>query len=266
MRNKTEPGISDGVNSLDRGLRLLQVLRDFGTLRVTDAAEQLGVSRSTAHRLLSTLIARGFATQDEWRVYRPGPAMDAGPARLEWTRDFRLLAQPHLELLARRSGESANLMIRLGLHVRFLVTIRAESLHATSDREGTVMLAHQASGGKALLARLSPDQVSLLYASKDSMRLSRLDRPGVVALLSELEKTRSRDFAINFEETEKNVAAVGVAVLDRQGEAIGALSVSTPADRFTESRQRTLVALIDETKQQIERDLAEHPLGRRFQR
>src|SRR5690554_7638432 len=65
------------VESVDNVLRLLQLLRDSGSLRVTDAAAELDIALSTAHRLFSMLVYRGFATQDEQRRYVPGPAMDA---------------------------------------------------------------------------------------------------------------------------------------------------------------------------------------------
>lgn len=242
------------VESLDRGLRLLQVLRDYGSLRVADAARQLDVSRSSAHRLLQTLVYRGFAVQDEDHVYLPGPSLDAGPARLAWTKDFRRLCQPHLEVLSRRSGESANLMIRVGQHVRFLVTVRASGVHATHDRVGVVMRAHEASGGKALLAELDDDTVRALYSAGAD---GPLPEPALRRLLTDLAAVRRLGFAINVEETERGVAAAGVVVRDRWGEAVGALTLSTQADRFTARLQPTLLPLLLDARAQVERDLAD---------
>jgi IclR family acetate operon transcriptional repressor len=257
MRNPPLPERPlSAVGSLDRGLRLLQILRDYGSLRVMDAAAHLNISRSSAHRLLQTLVYRGFAAQDEDRVYRPGPAMDAGPARLAWTTDFRDLCQPHLELLSRRSTESANLVIRVGANVRFLGTIRATSAHATSDREGIVMLAHHTSGGKALLAEIPREQLAQLYLENP-----RGENPYLLTevefetLMTDLAKVRERGFAVNFEETERGVAALGVAIHDRYGRAVGAISVSTQAPRFARQIEKALVALLLEAKKQIEQDL-----------
>src|SRR5690242_11849840 len=98
--------------SADNALRLLQLLRDGGGLRLTDAARELGVAPSTAHRLLTTLVYRGFAIQDEKRCYHPGPAMGADPADRGWTREFTERSRPHLEVLSSLTGETANLVIR----------------------------------------------------------------------------------------------------------------------------------------------------------
>ena len=74
MGNKT-----GHLESVDAALRLLQMLGRDGQLRVTDAADELGVAASTAHRLLSTLRYRGFAVQAGDRTYRPGPAFTELP-------------------------------------------------------------------------------------------------------------------------------------------------------------------------------------------
>ncbi|MFD0533119.1 helix-turn-helix domain-containing protein [Actinomadura luteofluorescens] len=61
------------LRSVDNALHLLQVLRDQGGLRVSEAAAELGTARSTAHRLLAMLVYRGFAVQDDNHTYLPGP-------------------------------------------------------------------------------------------------------------------------------------------------------------------------------------------------
>jgi IclR family acetate operon transcriptional repressor len=246
------------VESLDRGLRLVQLLRDYGSLRVSDAAGHLGVSRSSAHRLLQTLVFRGFAVQDESHTYLPGPSMDAGPARLGWARDFRRLCQPHLEVLSRRSRESANLMIRVGRNVRFLVTVRARTVDATHDRDGVVMAAHEASGGKALLAELPDEEVLSLYRAPGPAPLAAEE---LTRLLTDLRGVRKHGYALNVEETERGVAAVGTVIHDRWGAAVGAVTVSTRADRFMERLPGTLLPLLLDSRAQIERDLAETDLG-----
>src|SRR4029453_19321716 len=153
------------IEAVDNALQLLQLLRDDGSVRLKDAAEELGVAPSTAHRLLAMLIYRGFPVQDETRRYLPGPAMGVGPAGLNWTRLLRTLAQPHLELLAERLNETVNLMVRVGTKVRFLTTVEGSNILRVGDRQGSVMPASKASGGKAILAELDPEMVRKLFSS-----------------------------------------------------------------------------------------------------
>ncbi len=226
-----------------------------------DAATHLGVSRSSAHRLLQTLVYRGYAVQDDNHTYLPGPSLDAGPARLAWTKDFRAVCLPHLQVLARRSGESANVMVRVGKSVRFLVTVRARTVDATNYRDGVVMPAHRASGGKALLAELSDDAVRSLYHDHATDGVHVLDDAEYAKLSSDLDSVRRRGFAVNFEETESGVAAVGAAVHDRMGEAVGAVTLSTRTERFAAVADKTLVPLLLDARTQIEKDLKLVTLG-----
>src|SRR2546423_6794422 len=68
------------LQSVDHALQLVQILRDNGSLRISEAAQELGTARSTAHRLLAMLVYRDFAVQDEARNYLPGPALSAPQA------------------------------------------------------------------------------------------------------------------------------------------------------------------------------------------
>ena len=201
------------IEAVDNALQLLQLLRDGGSLRLKDAASELGVAPSTAHRLLAMLVYRGFAVQDETRRYVPGPAMGAGPAGVTWTRLLRNLARPHMELLSSRLNETVNLMIRVGTKVRFLETIEGTNALRVGDRQGTVLPAHRASGGKAMLAELEPALVEQLFRSQNAeIGGDSIPDAEFPAFLRELETIRSNGFAANFEGTEEGISALGMAL------------------------------------------------------
>ena len=248
------------IEAVDNALQLLQLLRDGGALRLKDAAEELGVAPSTAHRLLAMLVYRGFAVQDETRRYVPGPAMGVGPAGLGWTRLLRSLAQPHMELLSAHLNETVNLMVRVGTKVRFLATVEGNNVLRVGDRQGTVMPANKTSGGKAMLAELEPHMIEQLFRSNNAEiggdTIPAADYP---AFLRELESIRSNGFAANFEGTEDGVSALGMALHNRRGHVVGALSVATPATRFRKVFDAGLVPALRETCRQLEIDIAANP-------
>ena len=124
------------LESVDNALKLLQMLRDVGALRLKEAAEELAIAPSTAHRLFAMLVYRGFAVQDEKRLYHPGPAMGAGPAQRGWTREFNDRCRPHMEALAALTGETVNLVIRVGTQVRFLSSAESTAMLRVGDRQG----------------------------------------------------------------------------------------------------------------------------------
>src|SRR6202012_5685740 len=112
---------SDRLTSVDNALRLLQLVAERQALRVSEAAELLGVARSTAHRLRSGLRRRDFLMQDKPNgAYRPGPALHAiGMAAISKI-DIRRIAQPVLEQLRDQTRETSSLAILEGTMSRFI--------------------------------------------------------------------------------------------------------------------------------------------------
>ncbi|PYI38729.1 IclR family transcriptional regulator [Arthrobacter psychrolactophilus] len=248
------------IEAVDNALRLLQLLRDGGKLRLKDAAAELGVAPSTAHRLLAMLVYRGFAVQDEFKNYVPGEAIGVGPARLGWTRLLRQLSQPHMELLSGRLNETVNLMVRVGTKVRFLSTSEGSNALRVGDRQGSVMPAHKASGGKAILAELDPVMVHKLFSSNSAeIGGDYISEQAYPAFQRELDAVRRNGFAANFEGTEEGISALGMSLHNWRGEVIGALSVATPLARFRPLFDAGLVQAIGETRRQLEVDIAANP-------
>lgn len=85
---------------MDHALTLMEMVRDYGRVRISVAARLLGVSVSTAHRLMAMLVYRGYAVQDASRRYIPGPALGLPPVGVPWTAELRHRSYPHLEMLA----------------------------------------------------------------------------------------------------------------------------------------------------------------------
>lgn len=247
------------LDSVDNALHLLQVLRDEGRLRLKDAAELLGIAPSTAHRLLSMLVYRGFAVQDESRVYLPGAAIGIPPVASYWTKEFRSRAQPHLELLLAQVDETVNLVIRVGISVRFLLTLESSRYLRVGDRQGSVLSARFASGGKAMLATLDDARLAQLYrgsAAPDPLADREFEE-----LVSELRTVRSHGYATNIEETEEGLVAIGAALRNRTGETIGAFSVAAPSVRREKLISAPTIAAILAARKAVEIDIADLSVG-----
>src|SRR5918992_5999471 len=225
------------LESVDNALRLLQLLRDQGRLRVADAAAELGTARSTAHRLLAMLVYRDFATQDEQHGYLPGPALSAPPVRDRPLQELRRALLPHLEALCERVGETVNLMVRVGTQTRFLASVESTRILRVGDRAGTVLPATKTSGGKALLATLSRAELAELYLpdgeaeAAPAMSPAEFDR-----LCRALHTVRRRGYGLNLEETETGVKAIGRCVHDESGRGHAAVTIAVPSARFSRDK------------------------------
>ncbi|WP_329410413.1 IclR family transcriptional regulator [Nocardia vinacea] len=252
------------LESVDHALRLVQLLRDTGAVRLSDAAAELGVAPSTAHRLFATLMYRGFAVQDENRRYHPGPAMGAGPARRGWTREFTELARPQMEALAARCGETVNLVIQVGTQVRFLLSAESSEILRVGDRQGQVLDAERTAGGKILLAELPRDVLAQLYlrhprwTAASPVPGDRTMPPDQFeAFTRELAGCRKAGFAVNLQQTEVGVAAFAMAIHNHAGHVLGALSVASPVERYQKHLRGSLLAQMRRSIRSIEADVAD---------
>ena len=242
MKNKP----TYAIESVDRALRLATLLQQEGSVRVTYAAEVLGISASGAHRLLSMLVYRDFAVQLPDRSYGPGSVLGAAEPSNAPVQLLREVGRPHLRALVDRVGESANLMIRVGTETRFISTVETDRVLRVGDRAGRRLPAHLSSGGKVLLAALSPSELAVLYADTD------VD-PG--KLHRSLERVRTDGYAVNRGDTEEGVTAIGMAVLGGDGRPDCAISVGLPSTRFKPTMVPTLVAALTTTKNELQAGL-----------
>jgi IclR family acetate operon transcriptional repressor len=237
------------VQSVDYALQLLLILRRDGVLRVSDAAAELGVARSTAHRLISMLRFRGFVEQARDRTYRAGSAFaDLGGGPNSATALLGI-ARPHLVRLTEKIGETSNLVIRLGADIQFIDTIESKKALRVGSRVGVRLAARLTSGGKVLLADLPFEEVTLLHPEFT-------DDVGALTVLKRmLSVTRRQGFGTNFQESERGVAALGMAVRGTAGAAIAAVSISAPTVRFNRGQIINLIPALTETVEDIRSDI-----------
>ena len=228
------------VTSVDHALRAAVMLQMEGALTVSQVADRLGVARSTAHRLLATLVYRDFAAQDDKRRYHPGPVLALARHSHSGSSRLREAALPHLQQVVDLVGETANLTVRTGPTARFLASVECRQALRVGSREGMAFPAHRTTGGLVLLATLAPVDVEGLYPAEEYAERPE-ERPDMTKLKAVLARVRRSGFALNNERSERGIVAVGVPVEAEGGTPVAGLSVSMPSVRYDRHRLPALV-------------------------
>lgn len=242
------------VTSVDHALRLAVMLQVEGPMSVSQAAARLGVARSTAHRLLAMLVYRDFAVQGEDRSYRAGPVLEMATHANSELGALRAAALDPMRELVETLDETANLSVRSGVTVRFLLSVEGGQGLRVSSREGMVFAAHEVTGGLVTLAALSDEQVQSLYVPERFAHRPE-DRPDVPRLLEELRGVRRTGMALNLGRSERGLAAVGVPLLNAAGDTVAAVSVSMPTVRYSRDRVGSIAAALRRAAEEISRRL-----------
>ncbi|WP_166459309.1 IclR family transcriptional regulator [Amycolatopsis pithecellobii] len=241
------------VSSVDNALSILLLFKSRNVLRVADVAAQLGVARSTAHRLLVSLTQRGFAVQEPvTRAYTPGPELtEIGLAVVDML-DIRGRARPYLSALAEEMRETISLVTLEGTNVRFLDSLESPQILRVGSRTGQLLPAHCVSGGKVLLSTLSRDAFDALYPDEKLPTLTSRSIGTKTALLKALDVIRERGYATNQEESEPDVTAVAVTFGPANSPA--AITVAAPTSRVesVEAQGAAVQRIIEATRNRKE--------------
>ena len=242
------------VRSVAKALEILLLLRDHETIGVSETSRQLGIARSTAHRLLRMLEHYGFAQRDtKSRGYRCGPALVSLGLTAVVHMDIRRRARPHMERLAHEVEETVTLIGLEGSDVRFLDCVESPRTIRVAARTGLLRPAHCTSAGKAILAGLDPDEVARLYPHETLRGLTDRSITTRSALLSQLDEIRRTGYATNIGESDADLAAVGVAIPDVAGAPRAGLGIAAPearlapaqVTRIADAARRTARAIAD---------------------
>jgi IclR family transcriptional regulator, acetate operon repressor len=206
-------------------------------IRVSEAAAQLDVAASTAHRLLAMLQYHGFVTQDRrTHEYLAGPDLIRFGLAAAKQVDFREQARPVLEALAAAVNETVHLGIIQGANVLYIESIEGTRVLRIGSRSGASIPLHCVSMGKALLATLPPERFDELYPDDELTTLT----PRSVATKSELAKQlatiRKRGYAMSSGESDDGVTSIAMAVYNEKGDLRGAMSIASPSTRATQQQ------------------------------
>jgi len=218
------------VQSVDRALDLLEVLATSESpLGVSELATRTGLAEGTAHRLLRTLVQRGYVAQNPSRKYAVGTAaLVLGEAS---TRSLARQAQPFLRRMVEVSGETANLAVLDGDRVVYVAQAPSPRRLRMFAEVGRSVHPHSTAVGKVLVAALPAGVVHALLERAGQPRRTDQTLVDRQALLDDLDLTRSRGWALDDGEEEDGVRCVALPVTAR-GRVVAAISVSGPAERL----------------------------------
>ncbi|ACL24066.1 transcriptional regulator, IclR family [Chloroflexus aggregans DSM 9485] len=232
------------IQSIDRAFDVLEALAQADDdLSVSELSEQLDLPLATVHRLLSSLAARGYVTQEpSTRRYGPGPRLLEIAARAAQSRRFDLIriARAELAKLTAETGETSNLIIRQGDEAVYQEQIPSPHLVRMFTEVGQRAPLYCTGGGKAILAALPAAEFERYLASGHFERWTNKTITDRDRLRAELALARERGFALDDEEREEGVCCVAAPIFDRRGQVVGAISLSGPSIRLDRARAEAL--------------------------
>ena len=234
-RSADEPqqGADTGTTNqaLERGLSLLSALAARRQpLGVVELGREVGLSKSTCHRYLATLVALGFVDQNsETRRYSLGPrSIDLGHAAISSLDLTRTAAKP-LQALADETGYTSNMAILDGPDIVYVDRrrpTRAASRVELNTQIGSRLPAYCTSMGKVLLAYRDPATIRAILDRTDLTRRGPRTITAREQLTSALRRVVAQGYAVTDEELGPGLRSVAAPVRDRTGQVVAAINIA----------------------------------------
>jgi DNA-binding IclR family transcriptional regulator len=246
------------MSSVDNTLRVLELLSSRPSLRVVEVAEHLGVARSTAHRILAALLARGFVVQDARKIYRVGPAIEQFKNQPRaGARVSKDLIHPHLERLASTVGETCHIAVLEGNGTRFIDSVESqEHVLRVGTRTGMLLPAHKTAIGVALLAELPLSSLRSIYP-RGLTGDAREAKQTLPTLERKVRAVRRAGYATNHGESDAGISAVALCLRDPFDRAFAGIAVAVPTPRFDRYSLNDLVEALSTTAADVRAEMAE---------
>lgn len=246
------PG-SSSLRSVGTALDVLECFALDSELGVSDIARRLGVAKSTAHRVLQTLLSRGFIEQDgETGLYRLGIHIYELGTLAHARNGIRHAALPTLRQVASVTGLTVNLAIPDGPDIVFVERIENRDGVRILGNFGRRLPAHTTSSGKVIAAfNASVDQARRTAGFPPRAgRTIRTETDWV----KDLDGIRRDGYAVARSESFDGASSIAVPVLER-GVAVAGISVFGPSE-IIDPKTDALVPVLRAAATRIARSLS----------
>lgn len=230
--------------SVGRAMQVLELLAETQRLNVTEVADALGQTKTTAFRILATLQSAGYVEKDErTSQYSLSFKIVTLSYTLMASRGVDEFLMPTLRELAKSTGELVRLAIAEGESLRWIAQANGSEHRVRLQADlGDSITLHASASGKAWLSTLPSEEAMRIVLSRGLEPRTPSTITDVQKFLDELKKVRSQGYALALEEGDVGVRAAAVPIrLSGHEAAVGTLSVSGTIMTVDEERLRKLV-------------------------
>lgn len=244
------------VKSADRLLRILESFQPRERdVSLGELADRVHLPKSSVHRLLTALVAHGFAERDPaTRRYSLGIRLfELGSAALH-ERGLHGAAQPLLEELSRSTGETSHLAVLSGVEAVYVYKIEGSRDISMSSRIGGRAPCHATSIGKVLIA-WAPEDVLAEVRARPLRAYTGHTITFIQDFDAELTKVRSQGWALDLEEYADGLHCAAAPVRDQTGRVTSAVGIAGPRSRVEGERLTELIRAVVRTARELSRNL-----------
>lgn len=245
------------LTSVTNALRMLKLFTvQTPDKRLSELARELGIGKSTANRLLYTLLSEGFVYQDPLSLkYRLGNRIpELYNVMMTTYSDLVEIGKPPLLRLANKFPYTLYVAIIEENEVIYLEEIKPYNRNTFETYKRKREPVHCTSSGKMLLANLNDYQIN--QALKQPLtRFTSLTVTDPVELKEQLTGIREQNYCLSMGEYEKETFQISTPLRDVTGQAISVLTAIGSMNQLSETQLNELISELKKTAKEISRQI-----------
>jgi DNA-binding IclR family transcriptional regulator len=222
------------IASLEKGLKIIELLSESNPLSVSEVAKRLNQNRSASHRFLATLKELGYVIQDSNARYKLSLKMFEIGNRLSEVKAIRPISRPFMHELVAKYHETVNLGHIEHTDVTTIETVSSKEAIKFDSVIGERSPAYTLAMGKAMMAYMPQEERNYSLDKIEFHALTDKTITNRAKFEEELTIIRNQGFAVDDEEWAIGLRCVAVPIFDIDGHADYAISVSGPLQRMTD--------------------------------
>lgn len=244
------------VQSVDRALVILETLSMHTKgLGVGEISEKTDLHKSTAHRLLATLVDKGYVKQNKQNDYQLTLKLFELGSKLVEELDVLAVARPYLSQILDAVNEVVHLVVLEDNEIVYVDKVEPDKTIRMHSRIGIRRPLYCTAVGKAILSTMDDEEVEKIWEETDINRLTEHTITDLGAMKEELDKIRARGYSTDEQENELGVRCIAIPLLDYTQKAWGAISISGPIERMTDQAFEAIIPTLIPIGNQIKKEL-----------
>lgn len=240
------------IQSIDRAIQVLKCFSEQKKeLKLTEIADEIGLSKSTVHGIVSSLKYHGLLDQDEaTQKYSLGLYLMVLGETVSKSLNIRNITSPVIQDVCNIVNETVHIGKLDGSDVIYVDKIESMQSMRIFTNIGAKNPSYCTGVGKSMLAYLDEETVLSLFPDKlESKTTNTITDKS--ELIKELKKIRENGYCLDNEEYVEGLICVAAPIFDYSGKIKYAISVSGPTVRMTEDKIYETIEVVKNAAKKI---------------
>lgn len=237
----------------ERIFHTIEYLAQSGPTGLQDLSSELGLNKSTVHRILNSLICMDYVRQDgETSKYSLSFKFCKISNQILAQNSMVDIARPYIKQLAELSGETVHLVQIDNIHAVYIDKVESprNSVRLVSMVGKSIPL-YCSGVGKAMLADMPDEKIRSVWEQSDIQKITEYTITDFSRFQKAIQDIRRNGYSLDNEENEAGVRCIAVSLKSFQGKPSYAVSISAPKDRMDDDRIQELKSMILDAKEKI---------------